>query len=94
MTTNREYAPVAADLRAKVPAHTIGGIDRYVNQRIEPGGFLRAVFENNLSEAFGRADIENRESLFDIVAYIYNDCPSACWGSPERVQKWLDRETH
>jgi len=38
-------------LRSMVPEHTIGSIDRYIDQRIEPGGFLRAVLENNLKEA-------------------------------------------
>jgi len=77
-------------LRSNVPRHTLGGIDRYVNERIEPGGFLRAVLENDLREAFGRADLINREALFDIVAYIYNECPAVCWGSREKVQAWLN----
>ncbi len=75
--------------RDKVPEHTIGGLDRYVEQRIAPGSFLQAVLENNLSEAMGRADHINRPALYDIVCYIYNDLPSTCWGSPEKVQAWL-----
>jgi len=73
-----------------VPEHTIGSIDRYIDQRIEPGGFLRAVLENNLKEAMGRADSINREALFDIVAYLYNCVPTTCWGSPEKVKDWLE----
>ena len=81
-----------ASLRAAVPVHTIGGLDRYANEHIEPDSFLRAVLENNLRDAFGRADITNREAMFDIVNYIYNELPSACWGSPAKVQKWLGEE--
>ena len=81
-----------AILRERVPLHTISSIDRYVEHHLQPGGFLRAVFENNLREALGRADSINRESLFDIVAYIYNECPFNCWGSPERVSAWLGEE--
>jgi hypothetical protein len=81
------------ELRNKVPAHMIGGIDRYVEHHIEPGGFLRAVLENNLKEALGRADMENRYALFDIVSYIYNECPFQCWGSPEKVGLWLGEIT-
>lgn len=77
------------NLRAAVPQHTLAALDRYVNHNIEPGGFLRAVLENNLSEALGRADHINREALFAIVSYVYNDCPADCWGTPAKVAQWL-----
>lgn len=73
-----------------IPERTRASIDRYVADHVEPGGFVRAVLENNLKESFGRADSENREALFDIVCYCYNEVPLNCWGSPDRVQKWLD----
>ncbi len=38
----------------------------------------------------GRADDTNRGRMFDIVAFLYNEAPGACWGSREKVQKWLD----
>ena len=67
-------------------------IDRYVQQRTPVGGFLTAVLENNLTEAFARADDYNRETLFDIVSYCWNDIPAVCWGSPVKVRKWLQGE--
>ena len=70
----------------------IQSLERYVEHRIAPGGFLLAVLSNNLREACGRADSENRYALFDIVGYIYNELPATCWGSPERVREWLQRE--
>ena len=51
---------------------------RYVEHGIEPGGFLRAVLENNLKEACGRADHQNQATLFHIVSYIYNELPFNC----------------
>jgi hypothetical protein len=83
------HEEVKAALRSSVPAHILPGIDRYVEQHIEPGGFLMAVFENDLKGAFGRADETNRARLFDIVAYVYNCTPLACQGSPEKVDAWL-----
>lgn len=68
---------------------TKAAIDRYVDGRIPTGSFLRAVLENNLMEAMGRADIGNRHSLFEICEYIYNNIPLICHGSPERVKNWL-----
>jgi len=64
-------------------------IDNYVNKRWEPGGFLTAVLANDLMQAFGKADIENREDMFEIVSYIYNRTPIVCHGSYEKVEEWL-----
>lgn len=72
-----------------IPEHLLEGINRYVEERIPTGGFLRAVLENNLTESFGRADTESREALFEIVRYLYWEVPADCWGSPEKVKKWL-----
>jgi hypothetical protein len=64
-------------------------LDRYVNYGILPGHFLTAVLENNLAESLGRADADNRENLFEIVSYIYNEIPAICWGNPEAVREWI-----
>lgn len=66
-------------------------LDNYVLHNFEPGGFCTAVLENNLMEAFGRADIQNRHDLFEICGYVYNELPSACHGSREKVVAWLKR---
>lgn len=68
----------------------LGGLERYLNNGIMPGGFLTAVLENNLSQAFGRADSYNSANLKDIVAYIYNYVPSSAWGSPAKVSAWVN----
>ena len=64
-------------------------IDHYVELGFDPGSFVRAVLENNLKEAFGCADAQNREDLFEIVSYCYNYIPDYCWGSREKVTAWL-----
>jgi len=64
-------------------------IDRYVEDKCPTGDFLRAVLSNNLMEAMGRADKDNRRDLFAICSYIHNEIPSVCHGSPEIVKKWL-----
>ena len=75
-----------------IPKDTLTGLKRYVEDRIHPGGFLIAVLENNLTESFGQADKKNRKVLFEIVCYCYNELPSICWGSPEKVKNWLLRK--
>jgi len=76
----------------KVPQSTIDTLERYVEHRIEPGGFVRAVLENDLKEALGRADMYNRSAIFQIIGYCYNHIPSVCWGSVQNVQDWLENK--
>lgn len=77
-----EYYPIREDL--------FGALERYLNHGIMPGSFLTAVLENNLMEAFGRADIDNSYNLKNIVGYIYNHLPSNSWGSAVRVKDYLE----
>lgn len=64
-------------------------IRRYVDHHVRPGGFLTAVICNNLREAVFYADDENLRNLPAFVAYFYNEAPSTCWGSVEKMQEWL-----
>ena len=74
---------------ATIKQSTLDSLARYVEQHIPTGDFLRAVLENDLMEACGRADEENAIALFQICAYVYNQLPASCHGSPEKVKKWL-----
>lgn len=74
---------------SRIKPVTIESIKLYVKDGTHPGGFLEAVLSNNLQESFGRADIENRQFIFEIVRYCYNEIPSSCWGSQERFERWL-----
>lgn len=67
-------------------------LDRYVSHGVPPGDFLRAVLENDLKEAIGRADWINGPAIHHIVSYCYNELPSPSWGSPERVAAWLEEK--
>ena len=73
-----------------IPEHTQAALDRYVNHRIAPGGFLTKVLCNDLFGAVGQADSANRAALPEIVVYIYNELPANCWGSQEIVWRWLE----
>lgn len=65
-------------------------IDAYVATGRPTGGFLEAVLSNDLKESIARADERALDNLPHIVAYLYNEAPSVCWGSQARVQEWLD----
>lgn len=72
-----------------IPEYMHGGIRRYLDDRIPPGDFLMAVLCNDLREACGRADDENINLLPVYIAYFYNEAPASCWGSLEKVERWL-----
>lgn len=73
-----------------IPAHTKAALDRYVEHKMLPGGFLMAVLSNDLFGAVGRADSENLDALPDIVKYVYNQMPSGSWGSKDQIYKFVE----
>ena len=73
-----------------VPEHIHESIIAYVMVGQPVGSFLTAVFENNLMEAFKCADDMNLDAMHNIVRFIYEDVPSTCHGSPEKVKKWIE----
>lgn len=66
-------------------------LDRYAQQGIPTGGFLRAVLANDLMEAMGRADPGNRATMFEICSYVYNEIPYNCHGSYKIVDEWIEK---
>jgi len=64
----------------------------YIEERRKVGHFLTAVLSNDLNDAFARADDTNVEAIGTLIRWIYNYAPSLCWGSKEKVERWLARE--
>lgn len=92
MEINRTLPPDHNEqLWAEFPEHMKEGLLLYLNHRIGPGGFMRAVLSNDLTLALARADEVNQKKLKNIMEYIYNCCPAPSWGSYEKVDKWLDK---
>lgn len=77
-----------------LPEHMQDGMRLYIESGINPGSFLRAVLENNLMEALGRADHINRHALFEYGSFLYNEAPPNCFGSPENVAAWIKAHEH
>lgn len=72
-----------------IPAYMIEHLVKYIIDRHPIGGFLTAVFSNDLMDALGRADDVNINCLKNYGTFIYNAAPRACWGSREAVATWL-----
>jgi hypothetical protein len=67
------------------------GIVLYVEKGVLPGGFLKALFSNDLMEACARADAENIRLLPSYARLLWGQCPSGCFGNPELVRLWIAR---
>jgi hypothetical protein len=74
----------------KIPAHTLGSLQRYVEHKLFPGGFLAAVLCNDLFGAVEHADSENQAALADIVKFVYNRMPNNSWGSKEVMYRFTE----
>jgi hypothetical protein len=74
-----------------IPERMMGPLLRYIQDHVRPGQFLCAVISNDLKEAIGRADDENIANLPAYVAYLYNEAPAVCWGSPKHMENWILR---
>ena len=66
------------------------GLDRYARDHCPVGSFLRAILENDLMHAVGRADTDNLAALTEIVQYVHWEMPSNCHGSKAAVVAWLN----
>lgn len=73
-----------------LPDYMVEGLIRYIEDGIVPGSFLQAVLRNDLRDACARADAANRFLIWEYVNVLWNYTPSDCWGSPEKVQRWIE----
>jgi len=76
-----------------IPERIRAALDRYVNDRLPTGGFLRQCLENKLL-AYLHADEEMQqpETFSQLLYFLYNELPSSVWGSPELVKAHLDKK--
>lgn len=93
---NREQFAFIDPISAKygdygLPDYMWHGLQRYLLDGIQPGGFMTAMLGNDLELTVARADEENLEKLGAWVMFLHNEIPAAAWGNPERVELWVKR---
>ena len=89
MTVVKMIRPLDFKDYPEVPEHTQAALRRYVEQGLMPGSFLLAVLTNNLIAAVTHADSDNRRCLFEICRFVFNNLPSDCWGTADKVYEWV-----
>lgn len=72
-----------------IPPHMHEGLHRYIDEGIEPGGFMTAVLANDLSRAALCADSANKYKLADYIIFVHNYLPIGSYGSYEKVVLWM-----
>ena len=79
-------SPVKYEL---LPEHLRGGVERWIEHGVRPGGFLCAVLDDSLLGALGHADdTMTIGDLRGIARWFYNHAPQGCFGSPEQTKAW------
>ena len=73
-----------------IPPALIRGLERYREDHLPTGSFLRSVLCGELFEAALRADTQSNPQLATIALYVMREMPAASWGSREKVNAWLE----
>jgi len=77
---------------SKIPRSTLETLDDYVAHGLATGSFVKAVLSNDLFGAFAQGDKSNLAAIHEIIAFVYNEMPSTCHGSPKHYSAWLERK--
>jgi len=75
----------------RIPEHMMESIKGYTEHHTPVGDFLSGVICNDLIRACRTADSTSIQIIPAYVRWFYNNAPSACWGSKEKVNNWLDQ---
>ena len=70
--------------------HSMPSIKRYIEEGVEPGGFLKAVINNDLGYACSQADDINLWLIPVYATWLYNEAPSSSHGYNNAVRDWRD----
>jgi hypothetical protein len=73
---------------SRLPEHMQEGARRYVEHG-ECGDFLKALFSDQLVEAWKRAGSYNLAFMAIWIDWLLAEPPSTCWGSPAKVAAWI-----
>jgi hypothetical protein len=71
-------------------SYMASGMRRYIENGIEPGGFMRALLRNDLRGAVAAADAMNLVHIPHWVVWLENNLPGAAWGSDDRYTAWIN----
>ena len=71
----------------RVPARYVEQLGAYLTAGVLPERRLRMLLSGELAAV--RLFHAEMADLGRLVAWLYDDLPCACWGSPDQVQIWV-----
>ena len=75
---------------AIIPVAWLESLERYFNEGIETGGFLRAILENDLRGAIKRAPLDQPIAvIYAVIGLLEEGAPDWGWGSAQNVREFL-----
>lgn len=74
---------------AEIPENIQGGLTRYVENNLQPGGFLTAMIRGDLFEAVRRADRESRRNIPLVALWLEQNFPGLC--GPANMAEHISR---
>ena len=77
--------------RIEIPEHMEESLIRYIEHRVQPGGFLIAVIKGDLFTAVGCADEQNLPLIPRYAQWLLRNAPEECYGSSHAFSNWLRR---
>lgn len=73
---------------SRIPDHMMKNMNNYVKGEEYLGGFLTALFANDLFRTYSAVDHINMPLIPIYISYVYNKLPYTCHGSYEIIENW------
>ena len=81
---------MSANEYLEIPERARVSMFLYVEERLDPGSYLRAVLSNDLRGAVGHGFGDPAfDAIGRIVRWFHNYASGYCWGSEAKVDAWL-----
>ena len=73
----------------EIPPHMRESVELYVNHGVPPGHFLTGLICKDIQMMMDHADHTNVWLIPLYYGWFYNEAPSWCWGSIDKMSKWM-----
>lgn len=82
----------AHELFPLIPMSTLIELYDYVDDRKQPGMFLKFALLNCLIPSVGAASMKELAAIKEIAQLIYNYMPTNCWGTSQAIENHLSKQ--